>query len=598
MGYILRGEEVTMSNNKHAYVTMLSTDSYLPGVLALFESIKQTNSKIENFVVVTNEDIKQETKDRLEEKGYTVISKPKVNVPQSIKNKNKILPYWNNTFDKFNIFDLEEYDKIVYLDSDIYVRDNIDELFDKPNMSAVVAGKSFPGNESWEELNSGVMVIEPKKEIREELIKKMNDMSNSKRKIKNGKLSFGNRYFSNIKLSKLKSSIVKRVQGIGDQDVIEEYFQWKDKENLHLDEKFNVFAQHSDYYAKQRNKSDLSCIHFTGKKKPWDLTEKELSKVRNRLSGEKTAQLEFFEDYTQIIEDEAKKYKVPFSLIIPMKNAEDHIINALDSIRNQNYENVETIVINDNSDDKSSLKVKEYQEKYPEMTIKLLNTQDLHRGPGGARNVGLDNATGSYILFLDADDKLNKGALEKISKAIALNPEADVFTLGYQLTRLDIDGKQVRNMELNAGKMQESRLFQIGANTAGTIWNVCARRSLFEHGRKLRFKENCKFEDLPTKVELFTRTKKKIKAVSHITHTQFSRPGNSVTGTLQFKDMKRLIDANVEIANLRPEVDKKDKMYINVRMLMMPVVLGWLAQKCIHNKLDLMKMKNKNQKER
>lgn len=64
------------------------------------------------------------------------------------------------------------------------MRDNIDELFDKPNMSAVVAGKSFPGNESWEELNSGVMVIEPKKEIREELIKKMNDMSNSKRKIK------------------------------------------------------------------------------------------------------------------------------------------------------------------------------------------------------------------------------------------------------------------------------------------------------------------------------------------------------------------------------------------------------------------------------
>lgn len=183
MGYILRGEEVTMSNNKHAYVTMLSTDSYLFGVFS-FIWINKTNSKIENFVVVTNEDIKQETKDRLEEKGYTVISKPKVNIPQSIKNKNKILPYCNNTFDKFNIFDLEKYDKIVYLDSDIYVRDNIDELFDKPNMPAVVAGKSFPGNESWEELNSGVMVVEPKKEIREELIKKMNDMANSKRKIK------------------------------------------------------------------------------------------------------------------------------------------------------------------------------------------------------------------------------------------------------------------------------------------------------------------------------------------------------------------------------------------------------------------------------
>ena len=69
-------------------------------------------------------------------------------------------------------------------------------------------------------------------------------------------------------------------------------------------------------------------------------------------------------------------------------------------------------------------------------------------------------------------------------------------------------------MRLNAGKMQESRFFQIGANTAGQIWNVCARRTLFQTPKKLRFKENCIFEDLPTKVELFTRTKRKIKTLN------------------------------------------------------------------------------------
>lgn len=242
----------------------------------------------------------------------------------------------------------------------------------------------------------------------------------------------------------------------------------------------------------------------------------------------------------------------------------------------------------------SKNKVKKYQEQHSEMTIKLLDTTQSHNGPGGARNVGLDNATGSYILFIDADDKLNEGALDNISKSIALNPEADLFTLGYQLTRLDADGNIVKNIKLNAGKMQESRFFQIGANTAGSIWNVCSRRNLFEGGKKLRFKENCKFEDLPTKVELFARTYKKIKSVPHITHTQFSRPGESITGTLKFRDMKRLIDANIEIANLRPEVDSKDKMYINVRMFMMPVVLGWLVQKCIHNKIDLKKMQNRS----
>lgn len=282
---------------------------------------------------------------------------------------------------------------------------------------------------------------------------------------------------------------------------------------------------------------------------------------------------------------------------MPMKNAEQYINETLESIRKQNYKNVEIIIIDDNSSDMSKNKVQKYKEQHPEMVIKLLNTTQSHNGPGGARNVGLDNATGSYVLFIDADDKLNEGALDNISKSIALNPEADLFTLGYQLTRLDVDDNKVKNMKLNAGKMQESRFFQIGANTAGSIWNICARRKLFESGKKLRFKENCKFEDLPTKVELFTRTHKKIKSVPHITHTQFSRPGNSITGTLKFKDMKRLIDANIEIANLRPQVDSKDKMYINVRMFMMPVVLGWLVQKCIHNKIDVIKIKNRNHKD-
>ena len=201
-----------MQNKKCAYATVLSTDSYLPGTLALFESIKRTKPMINNFVVVVNENIKKETRDRLQEEGYIVIEKPKIEVSQEIKNKNRILPYWNNTFDKFNLFDLTDFDKIVYLDSDIYVRKNIDELFDKPNMSAVIAGKSYPGNESWNELNSGLMVIEPQKGLREELINKMNSMVKRKRILKNSVSYTKGSFFSKVNL--LKSLIIKRFQGV------------------------------------------------------------------------------------------------------------------------------------------------------------------------------------------------------------------------------------------------------------------------------------------------------------------------------------------------------------------------------------------------
>ena len=579
-----------MQNKKCAYATVLSTDSYLPGTLALFESIKRTKPMINNFVVVVNENIKKETRDRLQEEGYIVIEKPKIEVPQEIKNKNRILPYWNNTFDKFNLFDLTDFDKIVYLDSDIYVRKNIDELFDKPNMSAVIAGKSYPGNESWNELNSGLMVIEPQKGLREALINKMNSMVKRKRILKNSVSHTKGSFFSKVNL--LKSLIVKRFQGVGDQDVLEEFFNWKDKPELHLDEGYNVFANYSDYYASKFGNDNLACIHFIGRNKPWNcLDKRRTEKASNKF------QSQCFDEYIQIISNQAENFKAKFSLIIPMKNAEKYINTALESIREQEYKDVEICIIDDNSSDSSKTLVQHYANSHPDLNIKILETQEGHRGPGGARNIGLNNATGSYIVFLDSDDKMNQNALNSISKSIALNPETDIFTLGYQLTRLDQNDEPVSNLKLNAGKMQESRFFQIGANTAGSIWNLCIRKSLFDKDKKVRFKENCKFEDLPTKVGLFTRTKRKIKSVPHITHTQFSRPGSSITGTLTLSDMRRLIDANLEIANLRPDVDLRDKMYINVRMVMMPVVLGWLVQKCIHNKIDLARMNRQEQYE-
>ena len=171
-------------SNKKAYTTILSTDSYLPGVLSLFESIRRTNTKISDFVVIINQEIKKETINRLKESRIIVKIMPKIEAPQEIKSKNKLFPHWNNTFDKFNIFNLTEYDKVVYLDSDIYVSENIDELFEKPNMSAVIAGKSYPFNKHWNELNSGVMVIEPKEGIREELINRMYEMSKIKRALR------------------------------------------------------------------------------------------------------------------------------------------------------------------------------------------------------------------------------------------------------------------------------------------------------------------------------------------------------------------------------------------------------------------------------
>jgi alpha-N-acetylglucosamine transferase len=97
--------------------------------------------------------------------------------------------------------------------------ENIDELFGMPHMTSCAAGRLFPGNESWVQLNSGVMVIEPSFDVFD-------------------------------KLKNIFTSSAKKFYG--DQDVIQElYSEWPGDEELHLSEHYNLFYGYADYYSKK-----------------------------------------------------------------------------------------------------------------------------------------------------------------------------------------------------------------------------------------------------------------------------------------------------------------------------------------------------------
>lgn len=93
------------------------------------------------------------------------------------------------------------------------------------------------------------------------------------------------------------------------------------------------------------------------------------------------------------------------SVIIPMYNADQSVVLALDSVKNQTFplEEFEVIIVNDGSTDKSAEIVENYQKENPHLKIIL-----LHQNNGGvskARNTGLKIAQGDYIALLDADDE-------------------------------------------------------------------------------------------------------------------------------------------------------------------------------------------------
>ena len=148
---------------KYAYITLLNTENYLNGVLVLNKSLQNVNAKYPLIVAVTNE-IEEKALNILKERNIETIKIEKMDVPKEIKEKNSkgMFSHWSNTFDKLKIFELTDYDKLVFLDSDMYIRKNIDNLFQKKNLSAVIDRREPNVIKEWMKLTSGILVIEPK----------------------------------------------------------------------------------------------------------------------------------------------------------------------------------------------------------------------------------------------------------------------------------------------------------------------------------------------------------------------------------------------------------------------------------------------------
>ena len=95
-----------------------------------------------------------------------------------------------------------------------------------------------------------------------------------------------------------------------------------------------------------------------------------------------------------------EKNKPLVSVIVPVYNVEDYIKKCLDSIVKQTYQNFEVILINDGSKDLSGDICDQYASKYKYMRV----YHQENRGVVSARNVGIYNAKGKYVTFIDSDD--------------------------------------------------------------------------------------------------------------------------------------------------------------------------------------------------
>ena len=118
------------------------------------------------------------------------------------------------------------------------------------------------------------------------------------------------------------------------------------------------------------------------------------------------------------------------TIIVPIYNSEKYLEECLDSIINQTYNNLEIILVNDGSTDRSLSII----EKYSRLDKRIKYIYQKNSGVGEARNAGLDNSTGEYISFIDSDDYVSLNFIEKLIDAIK---ESDL----YSYCGINIDGK-------------------------------------------------------------------------------------------------------------------------------------------------------------
>lgn len=195
------------------------------------------------------------------------------------------------------------------------------------------------------------------------------------------------------------------------------------------------------------------------------------------------------------------------SVIIPVYNVKAYLSDCLDSILNQTRCFKEIIVVNDGSTDGSELLCREYQMVHPEIIL----IEQENRGLSEARNVGMERATGDYIIFVDADDWVNERICETITN-ITADCEVDVVYYAAEIVKeipvkISVEGyardPKTANVVMN-GFDSLKKLFPDGYQMSACM--AAYRRSFLE-GASIDFIKEILYEDRFFSLRVITEAK-------------------------------------------------------------------------------------------
>lgn len=186
------------------------------------------------------------------------------------------------------------------------------------------------------------------------------------------------------------------------------------------------------------------------------------------------------------------------SIIIPFYNTEKYLEECLSSVKAQTFSDYECIMIDDGSTDSS----RSIAQKYADEDSRFILLNDKHIGFPLAKNLGLDNAKGEYICFIDSDDFVEPQYLESMYR-ILIDTDSDISSCSHtakmEFTKVPFDN----NTSIFEGT--EVILNKLLQNTY--LWNKLFKREIFDN---MRFDNVIALSDTMLNYKLFERAKRTV----------------------------------------------------------------------------------------
>ena len=220
------------------------------------------------------------------------------------------------------------------------------------------------------------------------------------------------------------------------------------------------------------------------------------------------------------------------SIVVPVYNVEDYLEKCIQSILNQSYKNLEIILVDDGSPDNCP----KICDKYEKLDSRIKVIHKKNGGLSDARNIGIKNAKGKYISFVDSDDYIKENFIEDMYNLL-IKYDADIACSQMKITNKTNDDVVNENKKINIYSSLDAikeTLYQ--RNIDNSAPSKLFKKELFDD---ICFPVGYTFEDLDTVYKVFLKCEKIV--VSNYKYYFYYQREDSILHTVKDKTIEDLL---------------------------------------------------------